>query len=90
MEVAYYIIIPQFNKFNDGLSYLSTHSYQFAFAIGSVVYDYDGNRTSAPENSEFFQIDELAMDIKEYSEYLSPGETYVKDGFIQYFKEIRI
>lgn len=90
MEVIYYKIIPQFIKFNDGMNYLSTYSYQFAFAVGSVVYDYNGNRASAPESAEFFPISDLAMDIKPYSEYLSPGETYIKDGFIQYFKEIRL
>lgn len=90
MEVIYYTIIPQFSKLNDGMNYLSTHSYQFAFAVGSVVYDCNGNRISSPENSEFFPISELAMDITQYSEYSSPGETYIKDGFIQYFKEIRI
>lgn len=90
MEVTYYTILPQFSKFNDGINYLSTSPYKFAFAIGSNVYDYNGNRISAPENSEFILKNELAIDIKEYFEFLSPGQLYIKDGFITYFKEIRL
>ena len=90
MEITYYTILPQFRRFSDGVDYLSTHSYQFAFAIGSIVYDYNQTRISAPENAEFIPIDELAMDLKPYSEYLSPCQTYIKDWFIQYFKEIKL
>ena len=89
METTYYKIIPQFRRFSDGVDYLSAHSYQCAFAIGSVVYDHNQTRISEPENAEFILIDELAMDINEFSENLSPGQIYIKDGFIQYFKEIK-
>lgn len=89
MEVIYYKILPLFNTVGDGLNYLTTSPYKFSFIADSVAYNHMGNIIPIPDNSETILINELAIDIKEKTDYLSPGHLYIKDGFIEYYKEIR-
>lgn len=89
MERTYYIIIPQFISIDIALRYLNENSLSFNFYVAGKIYNSQRTEVQKPINAEIIPINKLAIQIFEFSEYLSPGQTYIQDGFIQYFKELK-
>lgn len=90
METTYFIILPQFNNTIESSEYMSTHSIEFAFSVNSDSYDSEGNQIPMPQNATIIPINGISMDIKSDLDLVGPGELHIKDGFIQYFKEIKL
>lgn len=91
MDRTYYIIVPQFTSIAEALDYLSRKtSYSFNFSVGTKIYDTKGNEIVEPTNFEIIPIEGLAMQIYEFTEDLWPGQTYIQDDFIKYFKELTL
>ena len=90
MEKTYYIILPQFNSLAEASNYFLNSEFKFSFAVNSNVYDENGNEILEPTNFEIIPIEQIGMQIYDSNDFLSPGQTHIKDGFIQYFKELKL
>lgn len=90
MEKTYYIILPQFTSTAEASTYFLNSEFKFSFAVNSNVYDENGNEIPEPANFDIIPIEQIAMQIYKSNDLLSPGQTHIKDGFIQYFKELKL
>lgn len=90
MEETYYIILPQFTSLAEASNYFLNSDFKFSFAVNSTIYDENGNEISEPTNFEIIPIEQICMQIYESNNLLSPGQKHIKDGFIQYFKELKL
>jgi hypothetical protein len=79
------IILLGFNTLQEGIDYMQSSPYKFSFSFNGNSYDFTGLGISTPENSSV--IDEGGIYVCS-SENPSPGELYIENGFLQYYKEI--
>lgn len=84
MEKKEYIITPGFTTIEDGLKYLEDNNYEFSFSVNNETYNSNGVKINTPDNSEFILINNIYIDIYTNA---GPGQLYVEDGFLKYYKE---
>lgn len=84
MEKKEYIILPEFISVEDALTYLETKNVKFSFSVNNETYSSDGVQISTPNNSEIIPINDIYIDIYENPQ---PGQLYVEDDYLKYYKE---
>lgn len=87
MDKTYYKIIPQFLSVSMALKYFKAQSIEFNFYVSGKIYNCSLEVIEKPLNCEIIPIHKLANQFCVYNEFTMPGQTYIKDGFIEYFKE---
>jgi len=84
MERTEFIILPEFITIVNGLEYLETNKIKFSFSVNNETYSSDGVQISTPNNSEIIPINDIYIDIYENPQ---PGQLYVEDDYLKYYKE---
>lgn len=90
------IVLLQFKSISDGVDYMLNQISPFSFCVGRVYYNNLGEQINYPEELEKPDYINLAkesgngyihIDIhNEPVEMMLPGDLYVSDGFIKYYK----
>lgn len=78
------IILPIFNSIEEGSSYLTTSALDFAFSVNNKTYSITGIEIDTPINSQLIPINDIYIQLHGDPQ---PGQLYVEDGFLKYFKE---
>jgi hypothetical protein len=81
------IVLVEFNSVLEGLDYINNLPDKFCFYVGGETYDINGDFMETPINSEIFGVNNICINIINNT---SPGQLYISDGFIKYYKEIII
>jgi len=85
MNKTIYIILVGFNTLQEGLDYMTSSPYNFSFIVGGQTYDSLGNPIATPDNPEIIQYGQIYITDNENP---APGDLYIEDGFLKYYKEI--
>tara|TARA_R110000868_G_scaffold105774_11_gene290465 strand:+ start:942 stop:1202 length:261 start_codon:yes stop_codon:yes gene_type:complete len=80
-----YIVLLGFDTVQDGIDYMQSSPYNFAFSVGGSTYDHDGNSISTPADSSVVNNGEMWVCNCENP---IPGSPYINGGFLKYYKEI--
>lgn len=81
------IVLVEFISVLEGLDYINNSPNKFCFYVGGQTYDINGNVIQTPSNYEIFGINNIYINITDDT---APGQLYISDGFIKYYKEIVI
>jgi len=87
MNKFFYIILVQFSSINIGQKYMSDNNIYFAFCVDDNTYSAEGDIIKQPENSSIVSYGELSIKIHKNP---TPGQLFIKNGFLQYYKETQI
>lgn len=85
MNKKIHIILVGFNTLQDGIDYMVSSPYKFAFIVGGQTYDSIGNPITTPENSEVVNFGSIYITDNENP---ASGDLYIEGGFLKYYKEI--
>lgn len=85
MDTKEFIIIPRFNSMEDGLNYLNSNDIKFIFGVGDKIFDSNSTEIDIPYDSEIINIDNISISINEDP---LPGQLYIEDDFLKYYKEL--
>ena len=77
-----YIVLLEFNSISDGVEYMSNQISPFSFCVDGVYYNNLGIEISLSETPDIID-GYIHIDIHENP---VPGELYVSDGFMKYYK----
>lgn len=81
-----YILIINFNSKEEALAYIQESGLSFSFSVLNVeIFNSIGELIEAPLEYNSFNVDEISL--SNASDPL-PGELYIEDGFLKYYKEI--
>jgi len=81
-----YIIIVNFPTKEEALAYIQESGLSFSFSVlGVEIFNPLGELIEAPLEYNSFNVDEISL--SNTSDPL-PGELYIEDGFLKYYKEI--
>ena len=80
-----YTILVGFNTLQDGIDYMSSSPYKIAFSVGGQTYDDLGNSIQTPDYSEIVMVGDVFITNTEGP---APGDLYIDNGFLRYYKEI--
>jgi hypothetical protein len=78
------IVLVEFNSVLEGLDYMNISPNKFCFYVDGQTYDINGNVIQTPNNSEIFGINNIYINITDDT---APGQLYISEGFIKYYKE---
>jgi hypothetical protein len=86
MEKKEYIVLINFQSINEGVNFVNTFITPFCFLFNGETYDSQGNIIQTPDEFVVYNPNEIYVSITELSP--SPGDLYVENSFLKYFKEI--
>jgi len=78
-----YIVLLEFNSISDGIDYMSNQISPFSFCVDGVYYNNLGEEITLSETPD---IIDGYIHIDTHEEPVMPGELYVFDGFMRYYK----
>ena len=85
-----HIVLLEFNSISDGVDYMLNQISPFSFCVGKVYYNDLGEEITLSETPDIINLskesrnDYIHIDI--HNEPLLPGDLYVSDGFMKYYK----
>ena len=84
MEKKEFIIIPEFTSLINALDYIENNKIKISFSVNGVTYSSNGIKNYTPNNGTIMNINDIYIDI-----YVnpSPGQLYVDNDFLKYYKE---
>ena len=77
------IVLLQFNSISDGVDYMLNQISPFSFCVGGVYYNNLGEQITLSETPDIID-GYIHIDIN--NEPVLPGDIYVSDGFMKYYK----
>jgi hypothetical protein len=80
-----FIMLPQFTSKTAGLNYLKNTDNKFCFVAKNKVYDILGEEIISPDNSDIINITDIYIEIYENPQ---PGQLYIENDFLKYYKEM--
>lgn len=90
-EDKIFVLLPRFNTKDDGLNYMSTSEYKFAFIVDDIIYSYDGIELSLTMDYIDVLIENMQFNnIKINKNLANDSELYLEDNILQYYKEFYI
>jgi len=86
MNKVEYIIIINFSTKEEALSYMQSSGLNFSFSVANTeFFNSAGDIISEPESYNSFDKGDISISDK--ADPL-PGELYIENGFLKYYKEI--
>ena len=79
------IVLLEFNSISDGVDYMLNQISPFSFCVGRVYYNNLGEQITLSETPDIID-GYIHIDI--HNEPLIPGDLYVSDGFMKYYKMV--
>lgn len=87
MENKEFIIIPEFTNLAYALKYIENSEVKFSFSVNGEIYSSNGIKNYTPNDGLIIEIDKINIII--YNNPL-PGELYIDNDFLKYYKEKQI
>lgn len=87
MENKEFIIIPEFTNLAYALKYIENSEVKFSFSVNGEIYSSNGIKNYTPNDGLIIEIDKINIII--YDNPL-PGELYIDNDFLKYYKEKQI
>jgi hypothetical protein len=87
MEEKEYIVLLEFNSIEDGVNFMTNKISPFSFYASGKSYDSSGNEISITETTDIIN-GYIHVDI--HQEPVMPGEFYINNGFLKYYKLINL
>ena len=81
------IVLIEFNSIYDGMEYINSSPNKFSFYVNGTTYNMYGNEIQTPTEYELYSFGDIFIEITNDD---SPGQLYISDGFIKYYKEMVI
>ena len=85
MTERIYTFLFNFNTIQEGVDYMSNSPHKFAFSVGGQTYDNLGNPIPTPDYSEITEVVDV-FTVNNVNPW--PGDLYINNGFLRYYKEI--
>jgi hypothetical protein len=85
MTERIYTFLFNFNTIQEGVDYMSNSPHKVAFSVGGQTYDKLGNPIPTPDYSDITEVVNV-FSVNNTNPW--PGELYVDNGFLRYYKEI--
>jgi hypothetical protein len=80
-----YTILVGFNTLQNGIDYMFSSPYKIAFSVDGQTYSYLGQPIDTPVDSEIIMVGNVFITNTEDP---APGDVYIDNGFLKYYKEI--
>lgn len=87
------IVLLEFKSISDGVDYMLNQISPFSFCVGRVYYNDLGEQINLKETPDIINLSKesgngyIHIDIhNEPVEMMLPGDLYVSDGFMKYYK----
>ena len=82
-----YTILIGFGTINEGIDFMTNSIYKIAFSVNNQTYNYLGQPIDTPLDSEIVMVGGVFITNTEDP---APGDVYIDNGFLKYFKETGI
>jgi hypothetical protein len=79
-----FIILIEFSSLENALLYIDVNNTRFSFSVAGETYSSDGDLIDVLDDFDIININDIYIDI--YDNPL-PGELYIENGFLKYYKE---
>lgn len=80
-----FIILIEFKTIEEGLNFMNESENYFSFSVKNKTYSSVGQEIKTPDNSSIIYFGDIFIGIIENP---MPGELFIENGFLQYYKEI--